>query len=437
MSEVWPQLILVFVLVLTNAAFAGTEMAMVSLSVAQLHRLERRSAAGARVARLARDPNRYLSTIQIGITLAGFLASASAAIILAEPLVAVLPALGDAARPTAVVLVTVVLSYVTLVVGELVPKRVAMQRAEPWALAAARPLAALSTLARPVVWLLGVSTDVVVRLVGVNPRAPREQVTTEDLRTMVDTQTSMTEQQREVIHGAFEIADRRLRDIMRPRPQVFVLEPDLAAEVALEELVRSGHTRAPVAEARDLDHVSGIVHMRDLVGRSGTPVGDLAAEPVVFPEGARVLPVLSELQRRRVQLAVVLDEHGSAVGLISVEDLVEEIVGEIYDETDRDTLEVIRERDGGLLVPGHFPVHDLVDLDVEDVPTSGAYSTVAGLVLDRLARMPDEPGDVVTVAGHTFEVVEIGRRTIERVRVRVRPGRAGQDGEETDGRAPR
>lgn len=434
MSDVWPQLILVLVLVLTNAAFAGTEMAMVSLSTAQLHRLERRSAAGARVARLARDPNRYLSTIQIGITLAGFLASASAAITLAEPLVTLLPALGDAARPTAVVLVTVVLSYVTLVVGELVPKRVAMQRAESWALVVARPLATLSTLARPVVWLLGVSTDVVVRLVGVNPRAPREQVTPEDLRTMVDTQTSMTEQQREVIHGAFEIADRRLRDVMRPRPQVFVLEPDLPAEAALDELVRSGHTRAPVAAARDLDKVSGVVHMRDLVGHPGTPVGDVAAEAVVFPEGARVLPVLAELQRRRVQLAVVLDEHGSAVGLVSVEDLVEEIVGEIYDETDRDTLEVVREPDGGLLLPGHFPVHDLVDLDVEDVPTSGAYSTVAGLVLDRLTRMPGEPGEMVRVAGHTFEVVEIGRRTIERVR--VRPRHAEQD-EEADGRASR
>lgn len=428
MSSLAAQLLLVMVLVLVNAGFAGTEMALVSLREPQLHRLERRSVGGARLARLARDPTRYLSTIQIGITLAGFLASASAALTLARPLQEILAPLGGWAEGLAVVVVTVLLAYVTLVLGELAPKRIAMRHAERWALVAARPLSFFSVLTRPAVWLVGVSTDVVVRVFGVPPGRPREDLTPEDLRTMVEAQASMSEQQRRVISGAFEIAGRRLRDVLRPRTQVFVLDADQDTAEALGELVASGHTRAPVAAEAELDRVSGVVHMRDLIGAAGRRVAEVAAEPVLFPETARVLPVLSELQRRHVQLAVVIDEHGEAAGLVSVEDLVEEIVGEIYDETDQDVLEVVTEPDGTLLVPGEFPVHDLVDLGVDDVPTSGAYSTVAGLLLDRLGRLPRTRGETVDVSGHVFEVVEVSTRAIRRVRIRPRRRRTPHEG---------
>ncbi|TDB94660.1 DUF21 domain-containing protein, partial [Micromonospora fluostatini] len=169
------QVTLVFVLVLVNAVFAGSEMALVSLRESQLQRLERRSRAGRVLARLARDPNRFLATIQIGITLAGFLASAAAAVSLAAPLVGPLGFLGSAAEPAAIVLVTILLTFVTLVFGELAPKRIAMQRAEGWALLVARPLDALSAVSRPVVWLLGKASDAVVRLTGGDPRARREE----------------------------------------------------------------------------------------------------------------------------------------------------------------------------------------------------------------------------------------------------------------------
>ena len=414
------QLGVVLFLVLVNAALAGTEMAMVSLRPAQLHRLEKHSAAGVRLATLARDPNRYLSTIQVGITLAGFLASASAAVTLAEPLRTALAGLGAVGDVGAVVLVTVALSYVTLVLGELAPKRIAMRRAERWALVAARPLAFLSRLARPVVWVLGVSTNFVVRLAGVDPREPREQVSTEELQVMVATAGTLSVQQRRVIAGAFDVAERRLRDVLVPRPQAFVLDSEQEAPEALRELVASGHSRAPVAPGRDLDRVSGTVHLRDLVDSAGRLVGEVAAPPVLFPEGARALGVLSELQRRHVQQAIVIDEHGGAVGLVTVEDLVEEIVGEIYDETDAETLQVVTEPGGSILVPGHFAVHDLVDLDVQDVPATGAYATVAGLILDRLGRMPTAPGERVVVSGHEFEVAELSARAIERVRIRPR-----------------
>src|SRR5690349_8536126 len=193
------EIVLVLVLVLVNAAFSGSEMALVSLRESQVQRLERQSRAGKTLAKLARDPNRFLATIQIGITLAGFLASASAAVSLAKPLTGPLSFLGTAAEPASIVLVTIVLTFFTLVVGELAPKRIAMQRAEDWAMVGALPLDMLATLSRPVVWLLGKSTDMVVRVTGNDPHAGREEVTTEEIRDLVTQQQEFTPEQRTII----------------------------------------------------------------------------------------------------------------------------------------------------------------------------------------------------------------------------------------------
>jgi magnesium and cobalt exporter, CNNM family len=415
-SGQWPQLVLVAVLVLVNAAFSGTEMALVSLREGQLQRLEQRSATGALVARLARDPNRFLATIQVGITLAGFLASAAAAVSLSEPLERNLDFLGGAARPVSIVVVTLLLAYFTLVFGELAPKRVAMQRAERWALLSARPLAMMSTLTRPVVWLLSRSTDLAVRLLGGDPSVQREAVTEAELRELVGTQPTITPQQRLIIDGAFEISERTLDEVLRPRPDVVVLDADWTAAQALDALVASGHSRAPVAHDGNLDDVVGAVHLRDLIGHGDRPVGELSSELAAFPETAGVLDVLHEMQTRRVQLVLVVDEHGAAAGIVTVEDLLEEIVGEIYDETDRDVVSVRREADGSLVMPGRFPVHDLVDVGVDDMP-EGPYATVAGLVLDLLGRVPEVPGDTVVVAGRRIEVLAVDGRAITEVRI--------------------
>jgi putative hemolysin len=324
--------------------------------------------------------------------------------------------LGGAAEPVAILLVTLVLAYVTLVFGELAPKRIAMQRAERWGLLAARPLSAMSTFTRPAVWLLSRSTDVVVRVLGADPRRQREEVTEEELRDMVATQTRFSAQQRRIIDGAFEIAQRTLREVLRPRTEVFVLDAEQPAHDGLRALVESGHSRAPVAPGGDLDATVGFVHLRDLVEVDERRIGDLVSELPVFPETARVLDVLHELQVRHVQLVVVVDEHGSAAGIVSVENLVEEIVGEIYDETDRDVLGVRLQPDGSLLVSGGFPVHDLEDIGVLGVP-EGRYATVAGLMLHRLGRLPEAPGDRVQVAGRSFEVMRVTGRAITSVRI--------------------
>lgn len=432
MNGVLPQLGLVAVLVLLNAAFAGSEIALISLREGQLQRLEQQSSRGRLLASLARDPNRFLATIQVGITLAGFLASATAAVSLAEPLQEPLGFLGGAARPVSIIVVTLLLAYLTLVFGELAPKRVAMQRAEGWGMFAARPLSLIASLFRPVIWLLARSTDLAVRLMRGDPHLQREEVTEEELRDLVASQTTYTAEQREIISGAFEIAERRLREVLQPRNDVFTLEADIPSPEALRALAASGHSRAPVVVG-DLDHVAGIVHLRDLLDADDV-VSARAQPPLLFPESLGALEALRRMQEAHVQLAVVLNEHGGAEGIITVEDLVEELVGEIWDESDRDVSAIVHEEDGSMVVPGSFPFHDLGDLGVS-LP-EGDYATVAGLVLDRLGRIPEAPGDVVEVEGWRLDVLALERHAIVRLRLTPRPDQAregfvaaGEDGE--------
>lgn len=415
-GSVWPQLALVGVLVLLNAAFAGSELALVSLREGQLQRLEASSRTGAVLARLARDPNRFMATIQIGITLAGFLASASAAVTLAGPLEDALGFLGGAARPVSVVAVTIILSYVTLVLGELAPKRIAMQRAERWGLVVARPLSVLASVARPVVWFLSLSTDAVVRLLGGDPSLDREEVTEEELRDLVAAQESFTPHQRLIIDGAIEISERPLRAVLRPRTDVFSLDSTSDCRTARNELAASGRSRAPVCPHRALDDVLGIVHLRDLLSDDpGCTTASVSKPAPIFPESVTVLAALREMQQRHQQMAVVVNEHGGAEGIVTVEDLVEELVGEIYDESDRDILSVRHEEGDAIVLPGRFPVHDLSDVGVR-VP-EGAYDTVAGFLLDRLQRIPEAPGDVVEEDAWCFQVTGVDENVITEVRI--------------------
>jgi putative hemolysin len=423
------EIVLVLVLVLVNAVFSGSEMALVSLRESQVQRLERQSRGGRVLARLTRDPNRFLATIQIGITLAGFLASAAAAVSLSKPLVKPLSFLGSAAQPGSVVVVTVALTFVTLVIGELAPKRIAMQRTEGWALVVARPIDVLSMISRPAVWLLGATTNIVVRLAGGDPTAQREEVTTEEIRDMVAAQQDFSAEQRTIISGAFEIADRILREILVPRRDVLSLPTGAPAHEALRMLIAGGHSRAPIVGPAGLDDVAGVVHLRDLIDATG-PVDELCRPGLFLPETLRVSDALRQMRAERQQLALVVDERGAIDGIITMEDLVEEIVGEIYDETDRDVAAVVTEPDGALLMAGSFPIHDLPDLGFHDESNAheeGDYTTVAGMVLAALGHIPAGPGEVVTLPEFTAEVVEVTGRAITSVRLRTLPRRAEPD----------
>ncbi|MFK4041676.1 hemolysin family protein [Nonomuraea wenchangensis] len=419
MDGYWFQLALVVVLVILNAVFAGSELALISLREGQLRRLEQRGQGGKVLARLARDPNQFLATIQLVITLSGFLASATAAVTLSEPLVPLLGFLGDAANPIAIVLVTIVLTFLTLVFGELAPKRVAMQRAESWALLVARPLSLIATLSRPVVWALARSTDLAVRLMGGDPDRHREEISPEEIRDLVATHRGFTPEQRLIISGAVEISDRVLREVLVSRREVFTLDAAAPVEPARRLLAASGHSRAPVVGGRGLDEVTGIVNLRDLLtDEHATTAADVARPPLLLPDSLPVSDALRRFKAERQQFALVIDERGSVNGIVTLEDLLEEVVGEIYDETDRDVLAAVREADGALLLTGTFPVHDLPDLDVhlEERP-DGDYTTVAGLVLTLLGHVPTAPGESVEIGGWRFQVVAVERHAITQVRL--------------------
>jgi putative hemolysin len=408
----WLEAGLVLLLVVVNAGFAGSEVALISLREGQLRRLEQEGGQGRLVARLARDPNQFLSTIQIGITLAGFLASAAAAVSLAQPLLPLLEFLGRAAEPVAVLLITVVLTYLTLVVGELAPKRIALQRPERWARRAARPLAVVSTVTRPAVWLLSKSTDLLVRLAGADPGRQREEMTEEEVRDMIVTGGVFRPEQRRLLSEAIEIGERRLSDVLVPRRDVVAIPAEATVQEAIQTLLETTHGRAPVYRG-DLDEVLGLVTLQELIGAEAA-VADCVRPVLALPESMGVLDALRRLQAERGQLAIVLNEYGGTEGIVTVEDLLEELVGEIYDEFDPDSHGIHRQPDGSFILPGSFPVHDLPDLGVS-LP-EGDYATVAGLILERLGRIP-VAGDTVQVDRWRLEVLAMDRNAIGRVRL--------------------
>jgi len=414
MNAVVFQLGVIAVLIGVNALFAGAELALISLNQRQIERMERAGGASAIAARLAEDPTRFLSTIQVGITFAGFLASAVAAVSLAEPLIPSLEDLiGGAAEPVAVISVTVVLAFFTLVLGELAPKRIAMQRASGWAVFAARPLHILAVVARPIVWLLSAATNVIVRLAGADPEAGRAVMGADEIRDVIASTAALGPEQRRMISGAFESSELAVRDVLVPRRAIVSLPADASVEEGITQLRAYRHTRAPVIR-EDLDHVVGTVHILDLISATGT-VGEHSRDTMVFPEFVRVVDALRQMQTQRIQMAMVADEHGGIDGMVTVEDLVEEIVGEIFDEFDPKVASARRDTDGSLIVRGEFPLHDLNELDVL-LDAEGPYTTVGGLVMDRLGKVP-EVGLSVREGDWSLEVTSMRGLAVRTVRL--------------------
>lgn len=425
MGSYWLDVGLIGALMLINGVFAGSEMALISLREGQLKALERRGTRRDHtVVRLARDPNRFLGTIQLGITLAGYLASATAAVTLARPVVSALSFLGSAANAVAIAVVTFALTAVNLVVGELAPKRLGMQYARAWSSAVAGPLDVLATVSRPLTWLLGKGTNVLVRILGGDPSAGREQLSPEELRELVVGHSGLTAEQRTIITGALEIRERALREVMIPRRSVISLPNDMDVVQARAVLAESGHSRAPVVRSHDLDDALGVVHLRDLLGERAT-VADVARRVLELPDSLRVSDALHSFKAEHEQFALVVDERGGVAGIVTIEDVLEEIVGEMYDETDRDVIAVRSMPDGSVVLPGTFPIHDLPDINVEIDDAEGDYTTIAGLVLARLGRIPTAVGDRVELLNWTVEVTGISRHTITEVRLTRNIHRSG------------
>jgi putative hemolysin len=434
-SDVWLSIVLVVVFVLIGGFFSGTELALISLRESQVRALSERGRSGAALAHLLADPNRFLATVQIGVTLATLSASAFGAETLNQPFSAALEGWGMSpglAGPLAFIVVTVAVSYLSLVLGELTPKRLALQRAEGLAMLVARPLNGLATLTRPVVWVLSASTNGLVRLFGGDPTVSGEAITQEELRDLVAAHESLSSDERKLIDEVFRAGDREVREVMTPRTEVTFLEASTTASRAAKQVAESNWSRFPVA-GRDEDDVVGFVHVRDLflpahpAGRAAT-VGDLAREVKRLPGTAAVLTALSEMRRENQHMAIVVDEYGGTDGIVTLEDLIEEVIGEIYDEYDAAVAaEEDAAPDGPQDVDGLLNLDDFTEATGLRLP-EGPYETVAGYVLAELGRLP-AVGDTVEVEGRTLTVLELDGRRIARLSV-TRPEPAPEETEE-------
>lgn len=427
MSELWLNLALVALFIVVGGVFAATELALVSLRESQLSALERRSARGAKVAALARDPNTFLAAVQVGVTVSGFLSAAYGATALAPYLAPWLRSLGlseGAADIAAVVTMTLVVAYASLVFGELAPKRLALQRAEAFSLVVAPPLAAFSRLLKPVIWLLAKSSDLVVRLLGGDPSRRAEEMSEEELRELVETHEGLGREEREIVSDVLGAADRTLVEVMRPRRDVVALRATTSVAEAREFVRGQPYSRYPVMD-ESADDIAAFVHIRDLAWADGdVSVGSLARPITLYPASARVLPALSGMRRNGVHIAVVVDEYGGTDGIVTLEDLVEELIGDVYDEydpADRHLREAAGGADRRRSVPGDVTIERFAELTGIEV-ADGSYETIAGYVLDRLGRLAVE-GDAVPVPGGRLVARVVRERRI--LEVAVEPDEPG------------
>ena len=424
-------LILLFIVI--GGVFAAAEIALVSLREGQIKALATRGKRGATVARVAENPNRFLSAVQIGVTLMGFLSAAFGGATLAGDLSPVLQRRGmgeGLADTVSLVLITVVISYLSIVLGELAAKRLALQRAEGFALALAPMVDHLARLARPVIWLLSASTDIVMRVLGGDPGAQRETISDQELREMVSAHETLGEEERKILNDVFEAGDRQIREVMIPRTEVDFMEATMPVYKAIRFALDQPHSRYPVI--RDsADDVVGFVHIRDLVApginERSVHVGDIAREVLTLPSTRHLLSALSDMRREGSHLAIVMDEYGGTAGVVALEDLVEELVGDIRDEYDRGEPETTRHLSGDVEVDGLLNLDDFEDETRVELP-EGPYETVAGFIVSRLGRLP-RAGDVVEHDGNKLTVLELDGLRISRVRVTALPpaGREAAD----------
>lgn len=421
MGGTWASIGLVVVFVLIGGVFAAAEIALVSLRDSQARALADRGRRGQVVAELNQDPNRFLAAVQVGVTTAGFLSAAFGGATLADDLSPVLIDAGVAERfadSLALVLVTLAISYLSLVFGELVPKRLALQRAEIFALALGPTINRVSLLSRPVIWLLSRSTDVVVRILGGDPNAQREQISDEELRELVGSHEALGEEERRILEDVFEAGDRQIREVMVPRTEVDFLDASVPVYRAAREALTKPHSRYPVIRGSS-DDVIGFVHVRDLLdpdmANRSVRVGELARDVLTLPWTRNIIAALGDMRREGIHMAMVADEYGGTAGIVTMEDLVEEVVGDIRDEYDVDEGETTRHLSGDIEVDGLLNLDDFEDETGVEL-TEGPYETVAGFLMSQLGRIP-EAGDAVDHDGYRITVVLVDGRRVSRVRV--------------------
>ncbi|CAB4336249.1 MAG: DUF21 domain-containing protein [Actinobacteria bacterium] len=422
MGDLLPIFGIIFAILSFSSLFVAAEAALISLRDSQITRLvENKGRRGQRLGKLVKNPNRFLAAGQVGVTLAGFLSAA-----FGEKRIGpiVTPKLEELGLPTATaetvsfIATTMVVAYVALVFAELAPKRLAIQHAERYALFLAGFIDVTARIFAPFIFLLSHSSDLVVRILGGDPKAGKEQISGEELRGMVAAHEELTKTERDLIDDVFEAGERALREVMIPRTEVAFLDGELPTFKAAKIVSDKPHSRYPVM-GDSQDDVLGFVHVRDLmdpeVSQRSIRVRDLTREIIRLPGSRQVIPALTDMRRANAHMAIVVDEYGGTAGIVTMEDLVEELIGDIRDEYDTDESEGVIPLGRDMVVDGLLNLTDFEDETTVVLP-EGPYETVGGFVAAELGRIPII-GDDVSVDEVRLFVVEMDGRRVSRVRV--------------------
>lgn len=410
-----PNLALVLGLIVLGSFFVAAEIALISLRESQIRQIALRGRRGARVAALTSNPNRFLAAAQVGVTLCGFLSAALGAERLGVYITPRLEDLGISSRwssTLSIVGVTLIIAYISLVFGELVPKRLALFRTEQIALASAAPLDLIARLFRPIIWLLSKSTNIVMKLFGIRPDEKRSAISEEELMELVAGHAALTDEERGIVEEVFNTSEKLVHEIMVPRTEVDFMDASLTVGRAIDLAAESAHSRYPVIRGSS-DEVIGFVHVRDLI-KPDIPkqakIQELVRGVMFLPGTKGVLPALTEMRQQRQHLAIVLDEYGGTDGIVTLENLVECLIGDIRDEYDEEEGEVaVENRTGDLEVDGLISLDDLRDSAGVDIP-EGPYETLSGYVMHFLGRLPREH-DVININGLRITVLTMeGKR---------------------------
>lgn len=421
-------ILLIFVFLLLGSVFAGTELALVSLRGSQIDQMEQEDARGKRVAQIARDPNTFLSTVQIGVTLSGFLSASFGESSISPYIVPIVESWGvptSVAAPLTTIVLTLIISYCSIVISELVPKRIAMQRNEQIARAVVPAIHVFAKVCKPIIWLIGKNTNIIVRLLGFDPNETDSEVSDEELRVLVNTNTNLSKDERTILDDVFDASETIVAEVMRPRADVVFLDGDMPIEKAAAYVREMPYSRYPVT-GKDFDDVLGFVHVRDLLDirdPEAKTVADVTREGISLPGTSKLLPSLELLRKRGIHLAVVIDEYGGTDGIVTLEDMTEELVGDIRDEYDLpeekggERTERAAFVNGVATIEGGMTIEDFADLtgiELED----GPYETVAGYFLAHTGKM-GEIGDVLpSDDGYDMTVTQVDGRRIETLEIR-------------------
>ncbi|HJY79552.1 MAG TPA: hemolysin family protein [Candidatus Binatia bacterium] len=435
-NEFWFETVLIMLLILANGFFSGSEIAIVSVRRSRIDQLIEQGHASAQVVgRLKDDSDRFLATVQIGVTLVGSLASAVGGASAVEYLEPIFQQSGisffqEWGGILALGIVVVVISYLSLVMGELVPKSLALRYPERIACAVARPLDLFSRMFSVVVRLLTTSSNLLLFLSGSGAKSTEELVSEEEVKYLIREGAEkgvFDDTEKEFIHSVFDFADTSVREVLTPRTEIHALEVQTSYAEALHEMIESGFSRMPVYE-EDLERIIGIVHIKELLRAQEqertVSLRDFLHPAYFVPDSMQISHLLRELQVRRAPMAIVVNEFGTVIGLATIEDVLEEIVGEIRDEFDVDEEQAVREiGEGVLLVEGGVTLSDLKEQHHLPLEETVSYRTLAGLLLARLERIP-RGGESVVHEGYRLTIVEMDGRRIAKVKVEKVPAEA-------------